>query len=55
MPLDSASSGDVARWMVAFNEIRDADISDEERLIRGGLICEALHENCGGSLKEVQR
>jgi hypothetical protein len=54
VPLDSASVEEVAPWSVAFNEIRDADISDEERLVRGGRICEQLFVNCGGSQKEVQ-
>jgi hypothetical protein len=55
VPLDSARTEEMAPWAVAFNEIRDADISDDERLIRGGLICEELYVNCGGSKKEVQR
>lgn len=55
VPLDSARTEEMILWAVAFDEIRDADISDEERLIRGGRICEALYMNCGGSEKEVQR
>ena len=54
VPLDSARTAEVAQWTVAFNEIRHADISDEERLIRGRLICDEIYANCGGSQKEVE-
>jgi hypothetical protein len=54
VPLDSAGTEQMAQWTVAFDEIRDADISDEERLIRGRLICDEIYVNCGGSEKEVQ-
>ena len=54
LPFDSARKEEVAAWTAAFNELRDADISDEERLIRGRLICEELYVNCGGSRKEAQ-
>jgi hypothetical protein len=55
VPVDSARTEEVAQWTVAFNEIRDAHISDEERLIRGWRICDEIYANCGGSQKEVQR
>lgn len=55
VPLDGARTEEMAPWAVAFDEIRDADISDDERLVRGGRICEQLYVNCGGSTKEVQR
>jgi hypothetical protein len=55
VPLDAARTEEMAAWAVAFDEIRDADVSDDERLIRGGRICEALYLHCGGSQKEVQR
>jgi hypothetical protein len=54
VPLDSVGTAEVAQWTVAFNEIRDADTSDEERLIRGGCICDEIYANCGGSQTEVE-
>jgi hypothetical protein len=54
VPSDSGQSEDVAGWTAAFNELRDAEISDDERLLRGRLLCEELYANCGGSRKEVQ-
>jgi hypothetical protein len=54
VPFDSDRREDVAVLTAAFNALRDAEISDEERLLRGRLICEELYVNCGGSGKEVQ-
>ena len=55
VPLDAARTEEMTSWAVAFDEIRDADISDDERLIRGGRICEQLYVDCGGNQQEVQR
>ena len=52
VPAGSARTAEVAAWTAAFDELRDADISDDERLSRGGPICEALYASCGGSRKE---
>ena len=54
VPFDSGRTEDVAALMTEFNELRDANIDDEERLLRGRLICEELFKKCGGSRKEVQ-
>lgn len=57
LPFDSETTEEVAGLAAAFNQIRDADIADEERLVRGRLICEELYVKCGGShadSKEVQ-
>ena len=53
MPFDSEGKEDLAALTKAFNELRDADLSDEDRLARGRLLCDELYENCGGSTKEV--
>jgi hypothetical protein len=55
MPFDSDTREDVAALTAAFNELRDADISDDERLLRGQRICEELYVKCGGSRKEVHQ
>lgn len=55
LPFDSDRTEDVAALTVALNELRDADIVDEDRLARGRLICEQIYVNCGGSrVKESQ-
>ncbi len=54
VPFDSDRTEDVAALTTAFDELRDADLDDEERLLRGRLICEELFKKCGGSRKEVQ-
>ena len=40
--------------MDAFNDLRDADIADGDRLLRGGLICEELYLKCRRTEREVQ-
>ena len=40
--------------MDAFNDLRDADIADGDRLLRGRLICEELYLKCRGTKREVQ-
>jgi hypothetical protein len=54
VPSDSDQGEDVGGWTAAFSELRDARVSDEERLLRGGLLCDELYLRCGGSRKEVQ-
>jgi hypothetical protein len=54
MPFDSERTADMAALAAAFNELRDADIADDDRLRRGRPICEELYLKCGGSRKEVQ-
>lgn len=54
LPFDSERTPDVSALAAAFNELRDADIADDDRLRRGGLICDDLYVECGGSRKEVQ-
>ena len=48
MPFDAATDEDVTDLTAAFNEIRDADITDDERLRRGRGICMELYVKCGG-------
>jgi hypothetical protein len=55
VPFDSDVTEEVAALTAAFNELRDAEIADEERLRRGYLVCEELYVMCGGSREEVQR
>lgn len=52
VPFDSDRTEEMAALAAAFSELRDADISDEERLVRGRRICDRLYMECGG--KEVQ-
>ena len=40
--------------MDAFNDLRDADIADGDRLLRFRLICEELYLKCRGTKREVQ-
>ena len=54
VPFDSDVTEDGAAFMAAFNELRDAEIADEERLHRGYLVCEELYVMCGGGREEVQ-
>lgn len=53
LPFDSDRTDDVAALTAVFDELRDAEIADEDRLIRGRAICEELYVRCGGSRKEV--
>lgn len=53
MPFDSEMKEDLAALTAAFDDLRDADLSDDDRLARGRLLCEELYEKCGGSTKEV--
>ena len=55
MPFDSEVTEEVAAFTAAFNELRDAEITDEERLHRGYFVCEELYVQCGGRRQEVQR
>lgn len=55
MPFDSDRTEEVAVLTAAFDELRDAEITDEERLLRGRRICEEIYVKCGGSRKEVQQ
>ncbi len=52
-PFDSQRAEDMSALTVAFDQLRDADIGDEARLRRGGLLCEEIYVTCGGSRKEV--
>ena len=52
-PFDSQSAEDVSALKAAFDQLRDADIGDEARLRRGGLLCEEIYVTCGGSRKDV--
>jgi len=54
VPFDSDVTEDGAAFMVAFNELRDAEIADDERLRRGYLVCDQLYVMCGGRREEVQ-
>ena len=54
MPFDSERAADMAALAAAFNELRDADIADDDRLRRGRPICEELYVKCGGSSKEAR-
>jgi hypothetical protein len=55
LPFDADRTEDVAALTAALNELRDADIADEDRLLRGGLVCEEIYVKCGGSRKEVRK
>jgi hypothetical protein len=55
MPFDAERTDEVAALTDAFNEVRDAQIADDDRLLRGRLICEELYVKCGGSREEVQK
>ena len=48
MPFDADTNEDVTDLTAAFNKIRDADITDDERLRRGRGICTELYVKCGG-------
>jgi hypothetical protein len=54
VPLDSDRKEDTAALTAAFNGLRDADLGDDERLLRGQVICEELYVTCGGARREVQ-
>jgi len=54
VPFDSDLTEEVTAFTAAFNELRDADIADEERLRRGYPVCEQLYVMCGGRREEVQ-
>ena len=55
MPFDSEQTNELAALRDAFNEVRDAQIADDDRLLRGRLICEELYVKCGGAREEVQK
>lgn len=55
VPVDSEQTKEIAELAAVFDEIRDADINDGDRLRRGGPICDELYVKCGGNRKEVQR
>ena len=54
VPFDSEATEEVAPFTAAFDELRDAEIGDDERLRRGYLVCEKLYVMCGGNREEVQ-
>jgi hypothetical protein len=49
--LDDDSPPALVELAAAFDKIRDSAISDDERLIQGGLLCEELYAGCGGARK----
>ena len=49
VPPDEARSAELVELADAFDRIRDSAMSDDERLIQGGVICERLYLDCGGS------
>jgi hypothetical protein len=49
VPPDEATSASLVELAEAFDRIRDSALSDDERLIQGGVICERLYLDCGGS------
>jgi hypothetical protein len=55
LPLDSQPTEEVAGLTATFDKLRDADISDEERLVRGRRICEEIYVKCGGYRKEARQ
>ncbi len=55
VPVDSEQTKDIAELAAVFDEIRDADISDGDRLGRGTPICDELYVKCGGNRKEVRQ
>lgn len=50
VPLDDETPAAVVELAAAFNQIRDAAISDDERLAHGARICDELYLGCGGDL-----
>jgi hypothetical protein len=54
VPFDAEVTDEVAAFTVAFDELRDAEIVDDERLRRGYLVCEELYVMSGGNREEVQ-
>jgi hypothetical protein len=52
---ESEPPEELAGLTAAFDELRDADITDEERLLRGRRVCEEIYVKCGGNRKEVRQ
>ena len=48
VPLDQETSAAIAAVAAAFDQIRDSEITDDERLAQGGRICDELYIDCGG-------
>ena len=49
VPPDEATPAELVELADAFDRIRDSAMSDDERLIQGGVICDRLYLDCGGS------
>lgn len=49
MPFDGEPTDGDAWVAAAFDELRALGLSDEERLTRGGLICDRLYRACAGA------
>ena len=52
---ESEPPEELAGLTAAFDELRDADITDEERLVQGRRVCEEIYVKCGGNRKEVRQ
>jgi hypothetical protein len=48
MPFDAEPAADVIETKSAFDELRALDIPDDDRLTRGGRLCDELYRVCGG-------
>lgn len=48
MPFDGAPQVDVTWLVSAFDELRAAEITDDERLARGARVCDRLYHECEG-------
>jgi len=48
LPHEDASPPESAGLLAIFDGIRDASSTDEQRLERGSVVCEALYAYCGG-------
>jgi hypothetical protein len=48
MPFDGEPPADITRVASAFDALRASEITDDERLARGGQLCDELFRICGG-------
>jgi hypothetical protein len=48
LPHEDASAAEASGVRAVFDGLRDADLSDEERLRIGSAFCDALHAFCSG-------
>jgi hypothetical protein len=48
LPHEDATPPESAGLLAIFDGIRDASATDEQRLERGSVVCEALYAYCGG-------